>query len=310
MTRSDPEVVLHNAKKNVLQEHDEDLETDDCDTSPPGKLCISLKYEFLSSSKERFKRSTSLTPDKHASNPNLSTMHSISPHESMKSLGQVSPKNKLKTPDKGYARERGSSLPHLAVSGVAQSDKSSNIRTSNILTSKTAGRLFIRIMHAEDLLPVDSTGATNPFVRIYLLPTKGIKGKKKTSIVPKCLNPVWDEECSYNMIMIDDLATRQALEISVWDCDRRGSNSFIGGLRLGPAPPEDGKPPEWMDSIGEEVSHWEEMLANSGTWVERTHELRPSMTSRHRKKASPKPRARERASESQDEISTEVSSYI
>lgn len=283
-----------------MQEHEEDFETDDCEISPPGKLCIALKFEFLSSSSERFKRSTSLTPDVHTSNSNISAMHSISPHESLKSLGDASSGKHLEKPP----RERGSSLPHLSVSGVSES---SNVPTSHILTSKTTGRLCIRILHAKDLPPVDSTGATNPFVRIYLLPTKGVKGKKKTSIISKSLSPVWNEECAYNMIKIDDLTTQQGLELSVWDCDRRGSNSFIGGLRLGPAPPEGGTPPEWMDSIGEETTHWEEMVANPETWVERTHELRRSMKSRHQKKPLPKPRATKRASESPAEISVEVS---
>ena len=69
----------------------------------------------------------------------------------------------------------------------------------------------------------------------------------------------------------------------MWDYDRRGSNDFIGGLRLGPAAVLSGKHREFLQSQSEEVAHWEEVLAQPGEWVEHWHNLRGSVTCRRRK---------------------------
>lgn len=225
------------------------------------------------------KRSVSLTPETHT--PAFPGVLPVSPVHSPVSHSPVSHSlvshslvlsQYLGMPKLNFARASISSLPQMPDHG------------SSLSIRATTGRLHVLVISAENLPPVDSTGDTNPFVRCYLLPSSGVKGKRKTSIVPKSLNPVWEEECAYNMIKVDDLQSQRVLEVSVWDSDRRGSNSFIGGLRLGPAPPDDGEGPEWMDSTGEEVSHWDEMLANTGVWVKRWHNLRPSMASRQAKK--------------------------
>ena len=134
---------------------------------------------------------------------------------------------------------------------------------------------------AEDLPSMDSGDSTNPFVRCYLLPNVHLRGKRKSAVIPKTLNPVWNEEFSYKMVYSEDLRTERALEVTVWDMDRRGTNSFMGCVRLGPNPLTFGhaQVEDWMDSFGEEVIHWEEMLANPGEWVEHWHTLRPSSES-------------------------------
>ena len=123
-----------------------------------------------------------------------------------------------------------------------------------------------------------SSEDTNSFVRCYLLPNVKLAGRRKTEVVLNTLNPVWDEEFLYKAVYYDDLRTERVLELTVWDMDRRGTNSFMGCIRLGPNPLTVDNPQEveWMDSSGDEVTHWEEMLANPGEWVERWHALRPS----------------------------------
>lgn len=154
--------------------------------------------------------------------------------------------------------------------------------SENRVLSKVLGDLHINVVQAENLSSVDTTGDTNPFVRCYLLPNKSMRAKRKTTAIPKTLNPVWEEECVYNSVSSDDMKSQHVLEVSVWDSDRRGTSSFIGGIRLGPSVPAGAHSelPEWMDSTDEEASHWEDALANSGTWVERTHVLRSTMSSR------------------------------
>lgn len=143
----------------------------------------------------------------------------------------------------------------------------------------SACKLYIRVNNAEDLISMDSNGNTNPFVRCFLLPNRTVGGKKKTSVIKKSLNPVWEEELVYNFVPYESLMKERVLDVTVWDSDRRGVNTFMGGIRLGPNPQLDEGEPEWMDSTAQEADHWYDMLANHGVWMERWHNLRPSMTS-------------------------------
>ena len=143
--------------------------------------------------------------------------------------------------------------------------------------SRTKGFLHILIKQAEELPIMDPHGLTDGTVRCYLLPNRTSHSKKKTDVVKNSLNPIWEEQFTYD-VTLEELSSERVLEVTVWDYDRRGSNDFIGGLRLGPAPSTHmARHKEWMDSIEDEVSHWEAMLAHPGEWVEEWHVLRPSM---------------------------------
>ena len=170
-----------------------------------------------------------------------------------------------------------------------------NVRSSSTKSSRTIGTLHIAVHQAEDLPIMDEHGLTDATVKMYLLPNQSSSGKRKTQIVKHSLSPVWSEQFSYDNICLEDLTMGRVLEVTVWDYDRRGSNDFIGGLRLGPAPGSVAKHKDWMDSIGDEVTHWEDMLARPGEWVEKWHVLRPSMEplGKHRTSWSPKPRKKE-----------------
>ena len=173
------------------------------------------------------------------------------------------------------------------------------VRSSSSKTSRTIGTLHITIHQAEDLPIMDEHGLTDATVKMYLLPNQSSSGKRKTQIIKHSLNPVWNEQFTYENICLEDLTSGRVLEVTVWDYDRRGSNDFIGGLRIGPSPGSvaaAAKPKDWMDSIGDEVTHWEDMLARPGEWVEQWHVLRPSMQPLGKHPSiswSPKPRKKE-----------------
>lgn len=145
--------------------------------------------------------------------------------------------------------------------------------SSNGNTSRIIGTLHIAIHQAEGLLVMDE-GGLNATAKIYLLPNQSSSGKRKTKVIDQNQNPVWDELFTYEHVYLDDLSSKRVLEVTVWDYDRRGSNDFIGGLRIGP---ESSSDKDWMDSIGDEVTHWEAMLKQPGEWMEQWHDLRPSM---------------------------------
>ena len=146
-------------------------------------------------------------------------------------------------------------------------------------TSSKKGNLYISVKQAKDLPVMDANGLTNAYVKGYLLPNRATSGKRKTTLVKNNLNPVWEERFSYEGVNFEELSRERVLEITVWDHDKSG-NDFIGGLRLGPAPGRAAKHKEWMDSIGEEVTHWESILSSPGKWVEVWHTLRSSMNPR------------------------------
>ena len=116
----------------------------------------------------------------------------------------------------------------------------------------------------------------DPVVKCYLLPDKSSAGKRKVGVIKNRSDPVWEEMVAYDKVVLEEVATERVLEVTVWDWDKKGS-SFIGGLRIGPSPDGTSRNREWMDSIGEEVSHWEMVLAHPGEWVERWHTLRTTM---------------------------------
>ncbi len=144
-------------------------------------------------------------------------------------------------------------------------------------SKKTKGTLHIAVRQAKDLPVMHSSGTTDAFVKCFLLPDKSGSGKRKTGVIKNNLNPVWGTTFSYEKVSLEHLSTERVLEVVVWDFNKGASSDFIGGLRLGPAPGRSGKSKEWIDSIGEEVSHWEEALSRPGEWVEQWHTLRTTM---------------------------------
>ena len=216
---------------------------------PNGKICLALKFE-----------------------PYLSRRPSAEPE----SLKERADSLQTASPVAVAVQGRSSSLQtptHLT--GLAKTDRSASIMSvggSSIVAGM--GKLHIEIKSAKGLLSMDTNGDTNPFVRCYLLPTITQSGKRKTVAVPKTLDPEWNEEFVYKYQHCETLETEKVLEVTVWDRDRRGTHGFMGCIRLGPKPSADDE--GWMDSSGEEVTHWEEMLANQDEWVERWHVLRPS----------------------------------
>ena len=142
---------------------------------------------------------------------------------------------------------------------------------------KDKGTLHITIKRAKDLYNHISGSKADSFIKCYLLPDKSSSGKRKTSVVKNSSNPVYEESFTFEKVDLDELASARVLEVTVWDLTKGSSNEFIGGLRLGPPPSSGVKHKEWMDSIGEEVGHWESVMARPGEWVEVWHTLRTTM---------------------------------
>ncbi len=143
--------------------------------------------------------------------------------------------------------------------------------------------LHVHIGKATDLYHTESKAMADSFVKCFLLPDKSSSGKRKTGVIKNNNNPVWDEKYTYEKLSLDDLTSRRVLEVAVWDYSKNSSSEFIGGLRLGPGPADVPSRNEWMDSIGDEVKHWDEAVAKTGEWVQYSHTLRSTMDYRNLK---------------------------
>merc|ERR1712113_237879 len=114
----------------------------------------------------------------------------------------------------------------------------------------TSGKLTIGILECKKLKKMDITGASDPYVKIKLLDSKGkrIGKKKKTTIKNANLNPYYNE--SFVFIVEENLLRKVNLEVTVLDYDRIGGSDPIGKVMLG------------YNRKKLEKKHWVEMIEN------------------------------------------------
>uniref|UniRef100_A0A671XXM6 Rabphilin 3A n=1 Tax=Sparus aurata TaxID=8175 RepID=A0A671XXM6_SPAAU len=129
----------------------------------------------------------------------------------------------------------------------------------SLMYSTQTNRLIVGVVRCVHLAAMDANGYSDPYVKICLKPDMGKKGKCKTQIKKRTLNPEFNEEFSYD-IKHSELA-KKSLDISVWDYDIGKSNDYIGGCQLG------------ITAKGERLKHWYECLKNKDKKIERWHTL-------------------------------------
>ncbi|XP_038938351.1 synaptotagmin-like protein 2 isoform X6 [Rattus norvegicus] len=91
--------------------------------------------------------------------------------------------------------------------------------------------LHVFVAQCKDLAAADAKKQrSDPYVKTYLLPDKGKMGKKKTLVVKKTLNPVYNEILRYKIER--QVLKTQKLNLSVWHRDTFKRNSFLGEVEL------------------------------------------------------------------------------
>ncbi|XP_012869598.1 PREDICTED: synaptotagmin-like protein 2 isoform X5 [Dipodomys ordii] len=91
--------------------------------------------------------------------------------------------------------------------------------------------LHVFVAQCKDLAAADvKKQRSDPYVKTYLLPDKGKMGKRKTLVMKKTLNPVYNEILRYKIEK--QILKTQKLNLSVWHRDTFKRNSFLGEVEL------------------------------------------------------------------------------
>ncbi|XP_049305697.1 uncharacterized protein LOC105230845 isoform X1 [Bactrocera dorsalis] len=88
-------------------------------------------------------------------------------------------------------------------------------------------QLIVTIVCATGLTLRQSGAARNPYAKVFLLPDRGTKSKRRTKTVATTCEPRWGQTFVYTGLRRSDL-TGRLLEVTLWDYVRYGANDFIG----------------------------------------------------------------------------------
>ncbi|XP_037892983.1 uncharacterized protein LOC119639589 isoform X1 [Glossina fuscipes] len=88
-------------------------------------------------------------------------------------------------------------------------------------------QLIVTIVCATGLTLRQSGVARNPYAKVFLLPDRGTKSKRRTKTLANTCEPRWGQTFIYTGFRRCDLNGR-LLEVTLWDYVRYGANDFIG----------------------------------------------------------------------------------
>uniref|UniRef100_A0A8C3RGU4 Regulating synaptic membrane exocytosis 1 n=1 Tax=Cyanoderma ruficeps TaxID=181631 RepID=A0A8C3RGU4_9PASS len=98
---------------------------------------------------------------------------------------------------------------------------------------KVGHQLIVNVLQATDLPPRVDGRPRNPYVKMYFLPDRGDKSKRRTKTVKKSLEPKWNQTFLYSHVHRRDFRERM-LEITVWDQPRvqEEESEFLGEILI------------------------------------------------------------------------------
>ncbi|XP_077163309.1 regulating synaptic membrane exocytosis protein 1 isoform X40 [Paroedura picta] len=98
---------------------------------------------------------------------------------------------------------------------------------------KVGHQLIVNVLQATDLPPRIDGRPRNPYVKMYFLPDRSDKSKRRTKTVKKSLEPKWNQAFLYSHVHRRDFRERM-LEITVWDQPRvqEEESDFLGEILI------------------------------------------------------------------------------
>ncbi|XP_045558006.1 regulating synaptic membrane exocytosis protein 2 isoform X26 [Salmo salar] len=98
---------------------------------------------------------------------------------------------------------------------------------------KVGNQLIVTILGAKDLPSREDGRPRNPYVKIYFLPDRSDKSKRRTKTVKKSLEPKWNQTFMYSPVHRREFRERM-LEITLWDQARvrEEESEFLGEILI------------------------------------------------------------------------------
>ncbi|XP_068603610.1 regulating synaptic membrane exocytosis protein 2 [Brachionichthys hirsutus] len=98
---------------------------------------------------------------------------------------------------------------------------------------KVGHQLIVAVLGAKELPVRDDGRPRNPFIKIYFLPDRSDKSKRRTKTVKKSVEPRWNQTFMYSPVHRRDFGER-VLELTVWDQARvrEEESQFLGEVLI------------------------------------------------------------------------------
>ncbi|XP_052000824.1 regulating synaptic membrane exocytosis protein 2-like isoform X20 [Xyrauchen texanus] len=105
--------------------------------------------------------------------------------------------------------------------------------TVKLWYDKVGHQLIVTILGAKDLRSREDGRPLNPYVKIYFLPDRSDKSKRRTKTVKKSLEPKWNQTFMYSPVHRREFRERM-LEITMWDQARvrEEESEFLGEILI------------------------------------------------------------------------------
>ncbi|XP_021565655.1 regulating synaptic membrane exocytosis protein 1 isoform X22 [Carlito syrichta] len=135
---------------------------------------------------------------------------------------------------------------------------------------KVGHQLIVNVLQATDLPPRVDGRPRNPYVKMYFLPDRSDKSKRRTKTVKKLLEPKWNQTFVYSHVHRRDFRERM-LEITVWDQPRaqEEESEFLGEILI-----------ELETALLDDEPHWYKLQTHDESSLPLPHPS-PFMPRRH-----------------------------
>ncbi|XP_027891618.1 regulating synaptic membrane exocytosis protein 2-like isoform X2 [Xiphophorus couchianus] len=152
---------------------------------------------------------------------------------------------------------------------------------------KVGHQLIVTVLGAKELPVRDDGRPRNPYVKIYFLPDRSDKSKRRTKTVKKSLEPRWNQTFMYSPVHRREFRERM-LELTVWDQARvrEEESQFLGEVLI-----------ELESALLDDQPHWYKLqlhdvssvpLPNASPYLQRRGlQTEPSQSSRRLQNKGP-----------------------
>uniref|UniRef100_H3CGA0 Regulating synaptic membrane exocytosis 2 n=1 Tax=Tetraodon nigroviridis TaxID=99883 RepID=H3CGA0_TETNG len=120
---------------------------------------------------------------------------------------------------------------------------------------KVGHQLIVTVLGAKELPVRDDGRPRNPYVKIYFLPDRSDKSKRRTKTVKKSLEPRWNQTFMYSPVHQREFRER-LLELTVWDQARvrEEESQFLGEVLV-----------ELDSALLDDQPHWYQLQLHEGS---------------------------------------------